>query len=102
MRCKNLSVTFSIQVPVDEPDDNGNIYTEEAIIEACKNASGQPIEQYNEKGESVAVGVANKVEYSNGFIWVEGRVWHGGTSEIVDIIDGKVTSMRITGLGIGT
>ena len=41
------------------------------------------------------------IEDKNGmYITGVGLVWHGGTEESVEMIDGKVTSFHISGIGI--
>lgn len=49
MRCQQIEVKFRIPVRINEPDGNGNVYTEEAIKNACIGAAGQPIIQYDEE-----------------------------------------------------
>jgi len=101
MRCENIKVKFSIPIPINKPDSNGNIYTEEAVINAYKNINNFPIIKFNDKGEEVVVGVANKVDYSNGIVNVEGIIYYGGTEEIVKINDeNKITSFEISSFGI--
>lgn len=70
MRCSNISVSFRIPVPIDKPDGNSTVYTKEAV----------------ERGEYYIEGT--------------GRIWNGGTEEIVDVKDDKVLSMQIVGIGI--
>ena len=101
MRCNNIKLTLSIPIRINEPDGNGNVYTEEAVINACKNAVNMPIVQYDSEGKEIPIGVATSVDYSNGFIWVEAKAWHGGTHDLVNqIIDKTITSMEILGFGI--
>ncbi len=101
MRCKNIDITYSIPVPINEPDGNGNMYTEEAIIKACEKSEGQPIIQYNSEGKEVPIGIARTVKYSNGFIWVEGTIWYGGTSESVLFDQQKqITDIKIVSFGL--
>lgn len=101
MRCDNISLTLSIPVKINESDGNGVIYTENAIKNACDNANNTPFIIYNSEGEPVPVGVVTHVEYFDSFITAEVDVWHGGTENLVnEIIDKKVTSMEIVGLGI--
>lgn len=104
MRTENIKVTFKIPVPVDKPDLNGNIYSKEAIENAVKNIDKIPLETFNDKGELVPIGVCQEVELvedSDGLkICGIGLVYHGGTEETVNISDGIIQSMRITGIGI--
>lgn len=101
MRTKNVEVKFKFPVRVNEPDCNGDVYTEDVIISACKNSAGMPIIQRNESGEEVPVGVANKVWYENGYINVEGISWYGGTCEEVKFNDlNQISEMEIMSFGI--
>jgi len=101
MRCDDIKITISMPVPIDKPNGNGRMYTEEAIRKAYENASGQPLIQFNDKGEEVPIGVVDKVEYSNGFIWVEARAWHGGTNDLVEMLNNKkITSFNIGSFGL--
>lgn len=110
MRCKNIKISLEIPVKVNEPDGNGIVYTEEVIKKACEKAGSKPIMQYNGNSHEKCgfpsiparqvIGVVDKAEYRDGKILVEGRAFYGGTEEQVDIKDGKVVSMSITGFGI--
>lgn len=104
MRTENIKVTFKIPIPVDKPDLNGVIYSKEAIRNAYKNVKNVPIEMPNNDGEFFSIGVAQEVELiedENGmYITGIGLVWHGGTEESVEMVDGKVTSFHVSGVGI--
>lgn len=101
MRAKIIKTSLEIPVPINEPDDNGIIYTEEAIINACKDSNNQPIIMYLPNGESKIIGVANKVRYESGNIFVDGTIFYGGTEESVLFNDNKrIISMSISGFGI--
>ena len=101
MRTKYIKTSLEIPVPIDSPDENGVLYTEEAIINACKNADGLPIIIYNNDGTTTVVGVTNDVKYENGHILVNGILHFGGTHETVMFNDEKkIYSMEIMGFGI--
>lgn len=104
MRTENIKVTFKIPIPVDKPDLNGVIYAKEAIRNAYKNVNGIPIEMPNNDGRFFPIGVAQEVELiedeNNMYITGVGIIWHGGTEESVEIVDGKVTSFHVNGIGI--
>ena len=103
MRTENIEVTFKIPIPVDKPDLNGNIYTEDAIKNAYKNVKNIPIEIPNDKGKFLPIGVcqeAELIEDENGiYIKGVGIIWHGGTEEEVGIEDNKITSFNVTCVG---
>ena len=104
MRTENIKVTFKIPIPVDKPDLNGVIYSKEAIRNAYKNVKDIPIEMPNNDGQLFPIGVAQEVELiedENGmYITGVGLCWHGGTEESVEMVDGKVTSFHVSGIGI--
>ena len=100
MRTENIKVTFKIPIPIDKPDLNGVIYSKEAIRNAYKNVKDVPIEIPNNDGEFFPIGVAQEVELIGMYITGVGLVWHGGTEESVEMIDGKVTSFHVSGIGI--
>lgn len=104
MRTENIKVTFKIPIPVDKPDLNGVIYSKEAIRNAYKNVKGIPIEMPNNDGRFFPIGVAQEVELiedeNSMYITGVGIIWHGGTKESVEIVDGKVTSFHVNCIGI--
>ena len=104
MRTENIKVTFKIPIPVDKPDLNGVVYSKEAIRNVYKNVKDIPIEMPNNDGELFPIGVAQEVELiedENGmYITGVGIIWHGGTEESVEIVDDKVTSFHVSGIGI--
>ena len=104
MRAENIKVTFKVQIPVDKPDLNGHIYSKEAIRNAYKNVKDIPIVIPCSDGQFFPIGVAQEVELiedENGMcVTGVGLVWHGGTEESVEMVDGKVTSFHVSGIGI--
>ena len=104
MRTENIKVTFTIPIPIDKPDLNGVIYSKAAIRNAYKNAKDVPIEILCSDGQFLPIGVAQEVELvedENGMrIAGVGLICHGGTDESVEIKDGKVTSLKVNGIGI--
>lgn len=104
MRAENIKVTFKIPIPVDKPNRNGHIYSKEVIRNAYKNVKDIPIEIPNDDGYFLPIGIVQEVELVEDekgmHITGVGFVWHGGAEESVEINDGKVTSFRVTGIGI--
>lgn len=102
MRCDNINVTYKMQIPIDKPDGNGNIYTKESAIKAFSNLKNKPISQYDDKGRSFVIGVVedSKVEFDEqeneqANVWIDGIIFHDGTNESVEIEDGKIVSFDI-------
>ena len=101
MRTKFIRISLEIPVPIDRPDLNGVIYTEDAIRKACQEAEGLPIVMYTSGNKTKVVGVANNVRYESGNILVDGNIFYGGTEESVLFDDDKkIVSMEIQGFGI--
>lgn len=101
MRVKCIKTSFEIPIPIEKPDLNGVVYTEKAIIEACKKADNLPIIVYNSDNTTRVAGVATQVKYETGYILVDGYLNYGGTEEAVLFDDdNKVTSMEIVSIGI--
>lgn len=88
-------------MPINKPDLNNVIYTEDAIKEACKKANVLPIIMYCPNGKTKVVGVTNNVKYESGHILVDGYIYYGGTEESVLFDDDKkIISIEIQGFGI--
>lgn len=104
MRTENIEVTFKIPIPVDKPDFNGVIYSKEAIRNAYKNVKDIPIEIPCSDYQFLPIGVAQEVELIEDekgiYITGVGLVWHGGTEESVEMVNDKVTSFHVRGVGI--
>lgn len=107
MRVKDIKVSIGMRVDYDSPDDNGIIYTKEAIINAVNNAKNLPIEVIKNDGTAKVVGVGSNISLEDngdyGMLKIEGLLWYGGTEEMICDMgnNGKtVTSMEIVGVGI--
>lgn len=80
MRCKSIGVRFTVPIPIDSPDGNGNIYTKEAIINSISTYKRKPI--IDRTGDSdVVVGIVDNAKYLDNcnILQVDGFLWHGGT-----------------------
>lgn len=104
MRVGNIMVKFEIPFNFNEPDLNGNIYTKEAVENAYKDVKNIPIGIHNEDGRFIPLGVSQEVELigSEDGILIRGvgLIFHGGTNELVEITNGKITKMDVTAFGI--
>lgn len=81
MKCNAMNLSLSFVPPIHEADRSGMTYTEEAICDACANASGVPITAYNKYGDEVVIGSAQSVRYEGGRVCMDGVVFYGGTQE---------------------
>jgi hypothetical protein len=100
MRCSKIDVLMRVPVLINEPDFNGNCYTEECIRKACENGklTGLPLTTFGEDGEQILIGIIKSGSYANGEIIIEGRLFYSGTYESVGFDENKqITEMDIQG-----
>ena len=108
MRTDNIKVTITIPIPYDQPDNNGNIYTKEAVEKAVNNLNKNlPIIFRGESKEKV---IGTTTSDSHIATWdfenqvckltVDGEVFFGGTECTVDIDNGKIVNFEIVGIGL--
>jgi len=103
MRTENINLTMKMSLPVNKPDDNGVVYTKEALINAFEDAEGKPLIIIHDDGSSTVIGVIHSIEYvediNRDYGLVSATLYHGGTCEEVDFRDSFVTSMRLNSVG---
>ena len=108
MRTNNIKVTMTIPIPYDQPDNNGDIYTKEAVEKAVNNLHKYlPIIFRGESEEKV---IGTTTDDSHIATWdfenqvcnltVNGEVFFGGTECIADIDNGKIVDFEIVGIGL--
>ena len=108
MRTNNIKVTMTIPIPYDQPDENGNIYTKEAVENAVNNLHKHiPIIFRGESEEKV---IGTTIDDSHIATWdfenqvcnltVNGEVFFGGAEGIVTANNGKIVDFEILGIGL--
>ena len=108
MRTNNTKVTMTIPIPYDQPDENGNIYTKEAVENAVNNLHKHiPIIFRGESEEKV---IGTTIDDSHIATWdfenqvcnltVNGEVFFGGAEGIVTANNGKIVDFEILGIGL--
>ena len=108
MRTNNIKVTMTIPIPYDQPDNNGDIYTKEAVEKAVNNLHKYlPIIFRGESEEKV---IGTTTDDSHIATWdfenqvcnltVNGEVFFGGTECIADIDNRKIVNFEIVGIGL--
>lgn len=106
MRSENIKVKFTIPFPCEKPDLNGNVYTKEAIENACKNLKNIPIGIYDDDGQFIPIGVTQDtrlIKDGDSFVLSGvGSIFHGGTDEMISIENGKIVDMRTNAIGFTT
>lgn len=111
MRVENTKIKLTIPIPVDKPDANGIIYTEEAIENALNNLRKNLPIVYKENAETDEKVIGSTTGDSHIVIWdfdnqickvtVDGVIFHSGAEIIVnEIEDGKISDFRITSIGL--
>ena len=108
MRTNNIKVTMTIPIPYDQPDENGNIYTKEAVENAVNNLHKHiPIIFRGESEEKV---IGTTIDDSHIATWdfenqvcnltVNGEVFFGGAEGIVTANNGKIVDFEILEIGL--
>ena len=106
MNTNNIEVKISIPFPLNKPDNNGNIYTEDAIKNALKEFKLAPLVLEN-KESFECCGVINTL---NGYDQTDkeiiahfnGYIFNGGTAEniVCDKNTKTVIEFQINQIGI--
>ena len=108
MRTDNIKVTITIPIPYNKPDNNGDIYTKEAVEKAVNNLHKHiPIifrDAFEEKviGTTTDDSLITTWDFENQVcnLTVNGEVFFGGTECIADIDNGKIVDFEIVGIGL--
>ena len=110
MRTENIKVTITIPIPYDQPDKNGNIYTEEAVEKAISNLHKNMPIIFRDESERKVIGTTT--DNSHIATWdfenqvcnltVNGEVFFGGTESecTFDRDKGKIVDFEIVGIGL--
>lgn len=113
MRVKNTKVKFTIPIPINKPDANGVVYTEDAIKNAINNFRPYLPIVYKEDMESDEM-VIGATGASNIATWdfenqvcnveIDGFIFYSGAEIVVNEIteDGKVSDFKIVSIGLST
>lgn len=108
MRTDNINITMKMQLPVNNPDRNGVMYSKEAFKKAFENANGRPLEVLLNNGNRTPIGVIQDITYVEDefgdYALVNGRIMYGGTCEYIqdfEKVSGVITSMTLASVGIG-
>ena len=113
MRVENVKVKITIPIPIDKPDANGIVYTEEAVENAINNLpSNLPILFKEDAGsEEKVIGATGTQcivswDFENQVckLTIEGIVFYSGAEIIVNEMtkDGTITDFRIVSIGLTT
>lgn len=113
MRVENTKVKLTIPIPIDKPDANGIVYTEEAVENAINNLQSRLPILFNENAESEekvigATGTQCIVTWDSDNqvckLTIDGVVFYSGAEIIVNEMteDGKISDFRISSIGLTT
>lgn len=110
MRVENAKIKITIPIPIDKPDANGTIYTEEAVSDALNNLRANlPIFfKENEETDAKIIGATGKShivnwDYENNVcnVTIEGVVFYSGADIIAhEMENSKITDFRIASIGL--
>ena len=106
MRQENIEITIKIPIDFGKPDNNGAIYTREAVEKALCTYASRPILLIDNSGNKSVIGVtSNKnakllLEDSKYKIVVDGIIKYGGSSENCEIENRIIKDFTITSVGI--
>ena len=112
MRTENINVKITIPIPINKRDNNGFIYTKEAIETAINNLhKNLPIiyrDNINVDKEKVigtTTGNSHIVnwDFENNVceVTIDGNIYYGGTEYIVNKVkDNVITNFEITSIGL--
>lgn len=109
MRTSNIKVEFAIPIDPNKPDLNGNIYTEEAILNSLESYKNTPIIIRESNDAILPVGVINEAYVfwsEQPYVVCKGNIMFGGTD--CDVIKSYtdengvivIDEFNITGVGI--
>ena len=114
MRVENTKIKLTIPIPIDKPDCNGIIYTEDAVENALNNLQKYLPICYKKDAETDAVVIGATTGDSHIVAWdsenqvckltVDGVIFHSGAEIIVNEMtkDGTITDFRIVSIGLTT
>jgi hypothetical protein len=113
MRLENSNIKLTLHIPIDKPDANGIVFTEEAVENAINNLQSRLPILFKESSESDAkvIGATGTQcivswDYDNQVckLTIDGVVFYSGAEIIVNEMTegGKITDFRITSIGLTT
>ena len=109
MRVKNTKIKLTIPIPINEPDNNGVVYTKEAIEKAINNMNSHlPILYKDNETDEKVIGMTGE---SHTAFWdpenqicrleIDGSIFYSGAEIIVNEIEnGKVTDFKFVNIGL--
>jgi hypothetical protein len=110
MRVENTKVKFTIPIPIDKPDANGIVYTEEAVEKVVNNFGKYlPIVYKDNKCDAKVIGATTgnspivSWDSDNQIckLTTDGVIFYSGAEIIVnEIEDGKISDFRIVSIGL--
>ena len=112
MRIRGIPISFTMSLPYDKPDKNGNVYTREAIENALKRCPkiALIVECFNNKLPEKIIGYTNGTPYAiqadeeSKIIRynIDAHILHGGLNGIVKCHNdkGEITEFEITSFGV--
>ena len=78
IKIENTKITLSIPMPVDKPDRNGFIFSQEAINKLCNQELSIPIVDRRNDKEIVIGHCTGSPSYLNGYLSINGMQYGNG------------------------
>ena len=112
MKLNNLKIKFALVIPFDRQDDNGVVYSKEAVEKAIGSFEKQlPIVYRENKTNHDEVVVGNTIGETRSVLWddecqiceiiINGVLYYGGADCVInEIKDDVVVDFDIVNLGI--
>ncbi|GKH49853.1 hypothetical protein CE91St46_09640 [Eubacteriales bacterium] len=112
MRQKNIKMQIVLRFPFDHPDENGVVYSKQAVEQAISSLHGKLPVLYRDNGmylDGAVIGCTSgntpsalwNEDYQICEVFFDANIYYGGIECLVkDMENGIVTSFEITSLGI--
>jgi hypothetical protein len=112
MRVENTKIKLTIPIPVNKPDANGIVYTEEAVEKAVNNLGKYLPILYKESAETDEKVIGSTTGNSHIVTWdsdnqvckvtIDGVIFYSGADIIVNEMteNGEITDFRIASIGL--
>ena len=113
MRTENIEIELVIPYPINKPDDNGAIYSREAVENAVeKMKKGIPIifRGRNDTGDGIVIGntvsdakiIGCDIDRGVCNVSVKGIIYAGGSDCMAQRDNGVITDFSVIAFGIST
>lgn len=98
MRTSNIKLTIEMPLPINTPDDNGNVYSRAAVREAVRTMGGVPLKWRDEIIGAVDAGYIASERENSAVLRLHATIPFGGTAEDGVLFDdtNRISGYHIT------